>query len=313
MEQPVHNARVERITHLLQEYNIDQVIHIKGSENCLPDFLSRYSPDPHDELFEIEYGLASKQGLLAAMTLRSHTNKNRLTSDAQTNDRDNVSESDPDQIVSPSVSPKHFSTNYFDISQLQAEQRNDPAIQTIVHQLSDGVPNLDFVFKDNLLYKMIKPSRHSKRKIAVVYLPLSMEPFLIRACHDDPMIGAHFSFERTYRKIKNLYWWPSMKSAIRRYIQSCLLCKQHNISRLKQPGHLHSLNPPEGPFLMIGIDYCGPLKPTPRENQYVLVITDYFTRHITAVALPNCTTVTTAQALFNDYFCKYGIPTVLLS
>jgi hypothetical protein len=64
---------------------------------------------------------------------------------------------------------------------------------------------------------------------------------------------------------------------------------------------------------MIGIDYCGPLKCTPRENQYVLVITDYFTRHVTAIALPNNTAEITAQALFNQYFCIYGIPAVILS
>ena len=54
MEKTVRNARVDRITHLIQEYNIDKVIHIKGRENCLPDFLSRYSNEPNDELFEIE-------------------------------------------------------------------------------------------------------------------------------------------------------------------------------------------------------------------------------------------------------------------
>ena len=56
-----------------------------------------------------------------------------------------------------------------------------------------------------------------------------------------------------------------------------------------------------------------PLERTPSENQYVLVITDYFTRHITAIALPNCTAETTVQALFNEFFCKYGIPSNILS
>ena len=136
---------------------------------------------------------------------------------------------------------------------------------------------------------------------------------LLQACHDDPMTGAHFSFDRTYNKIKYLYWWPNMKSTIKSYIESCLLCKQYNISRHKTYGHLRPISPPEGPFQLIGIDYCGPLKRTPRENQYVLIITDYFTRHVTAIALPNCTAETTAQALFNEYFCKYGVPAVILS
>ena len=136
---------------------------------------------------------------------------------------------------------------------------------------------------------------------------------LLQACHDDPMSGAHFSFDRTYNKIKNLYWWPAMKSTIRRYIQSCFLCKQYNTSRQKKHGYLRPIDPPQGPFLLIGVDYCGPLKCTPRDNQYVLVITGYFTRYVTAIALPNCTAETTAQVLFDEYFCKCGVPAVILS
>jgi len=314
MEKSVHNARVERITHLIQEYNIEKVIHIKGRDNCLPDFLSRYSNDTNDELFEVEYGLENKTALLAAMTLRSHTRRHKISTDEKSIDLDFVDAGRSDTHISSERSySKQFTANNFDVNELQREQALDPAIQNIIQQISNRTPNLEFVLKDALVYKLINPSRNSKRKVKVIYLPASMEQSLVQACHDDPMTGAHFSFERTYRKIRYLYWWPSMKSVIKKYLESCLLCKQHNISRHKKYGHLNPLNPPEGPFCMIGIDYCGPLKRTPRENQYVLVITDYFTRYITAIALPNCTAETTAQALFNDFFCKYGVPAVILS
>ncbi|CAF1458242.1 unnamed protein product [Rotaria sordida] len=343
MEKTVRNARVDRITHLIQEYNIDKVIHINGRENCLPDFLSRYSNDVCDDLFEIDYGLESKKdhnpslslsakrvassfssqhkknkNLLATMTLRSHSKQhnsiptkatldNKIVTENQSNDESLM------EFSSDTSLPKRFSFNQFDLSKLKEEQEKDPIIHGIAKQIHTNKNGVPFVFKNNIVYKLITPSRHSKRNIEVIYLPSSMIDSLLQACHDDPMSGAHFSFDRTYNKIKNLYWWPAMKSTIRRYIQSCLLCKQYNISRQKKYGYLRPINPPEGPFLLIGIDYCGPLKRTPRENQYVLVITDYFTRHVTAVALPNCTAETTAQALFNEYFCKYGVPAVILS
>ena len=136
---------------------------------------------------------------------------------------------------------------------------------------------------------------------------------LLKAYHDDPLTGAHFSTDRMYYKIRSHFWWPQMKTTIQRYVRSCSLCIQFNIGRVKRYGHLRSIPPPEGPFALIGIDFCGPLPRTPSENLYVLVITDYFTRHITAIALPNCTAETTARALFNDFFCKFGIPSVILS
>ncbi|CAF1578232.1 unnamed protein product [Didymodactylos carnosus] len=61
------------------------------------------------------------------------------------------------------------------------------------------------------------------------------------------------------------------------------------------------------------MDFCGPFKCKSRENQYVLVLTDHFTRHVTALALPDCTAQTTASTLFNVYFYKFGIPSVILS
>lgn len=343
MEKTVRNARVDRITHLIQEFNIDKVIHIKGRENCLPDFLSRYSTETNDELFEIDYGLENKnnskisdssvtsipstssssqnqnqQNLLAPMVLRSHSKKVQANIpckffDHQENiaiESDNHSQSD-NSITAPS--PEKFSFNQFDLSKLKIEQENDSHIRNIRKELDNCNNNLPFILKDDLVYKLLTPSRNSKRKIQVIYVPSSMTKSLLQACHDDPMTGAHFSFDRTYNKLRFLYWWPNMKSTIKSYINSCLLCKQYNIRRHKNYGHLRSISPPEGPFQMIGIDYCGPLTRTPRENQYVLVITDYFTRHVTALALPNCTAETTAQTLFNDYFCKYGIPSVILS
>jgi transposase InsO family protein len=136
---------------------------------------------------------------------------------------------------------------------------------------------------------------------------------LLQAVHNDPMSGSHFSFERTYDKLRNHYWWPGMHSSIRHHIKSCKACLSFNVSRQKKVGQLHPVPPPDGPFQIIGIDFCGPLKTTPRGNKYVLVITDYFTRYITAVPLPTCTAEKTAETLFNEFFCKFGVPEVIVS
>ncbi|CAF4379641.1 unnamed protein product [Rotaria sp. Silwood2] len=199
------------------------------------------------------------------MTLRSHSKQhnsittnatidNKIVTENQSNDESFVDFSSDNSL------PKKFSFNQFDLSKLKEEQEKDPIIQNIAKQIITTKNNVPFVVKNNIVYKLITPSRHSKRNIEVIYLPSSMIDSLLQACHDDPMSGAHFSFDRTYNKIKNLYWWPAMKSTIGRYIQSCLLCKQYNTTRQKKYGHLRPINPPEGPFLLIGMDYCGPLK-----------------------------------------------------
>lgn len=104
-----------------------------------------------------------------------------------------------------------------------------------------------------------------------------------------------------------------MHQSIIQHIQSCIVCQQYNINRSKKPGHLKLIPPSEGPFQSIGIDYCGPFTRSTRGNRYVLCITDYFTRWVTAIALPDCSAQTTVQAIFNEYICRYGVPVSILS
>ncbi|CAF2122901.1 unnamed protein product, partial [Rotaria magnacalcarata] len=334
MKKTIKNARVNRITHLIQEYNIDKVVHIRGQYNCLPDYLSRYSKEQFDDLFDIEYGLASKTlstlsssapnndtnnitsdslvsstnpKLLAAMTLRPRKNRLYYAEESISRDSDIHNHHDSTDTSNSTFNRKSkvtskFSQNYFDVAKLQFEQDRDPKIQNIIKKLSTTSNHSSFILEDSKLYKVISHQNNSNRIIKALYLPSSMINSLLKACHDDPLTGAHFSTDRMYYKILSHFWWPRMKIGIQCYVKSCSLCTQFNIDRAKRYGHLHSIPPPEGPFALVGIDFCGPLPRTPRENQYVLVITDYFTRYITAIALPNCTAETTARALFDDCF-----------
>ncbi|CAF1371699.1 unnamed protein product, partial [Didymodactylos carnosus] len=42
--------------------------------------------------------------------------------------------------------------------------------------------------------------------------------------------------------------------------------QQYNVSHHKKHGQLKSIPPPDDPFMLVGIDFCGPFKRTPREN-----------------------------------------------
>lgn len=325
MKKTVHNNRVDRISTLIQEFNIIQVLHIKGRENCLPDFLSRYPHENNDELLDIDYGLASKSSSssnhkppppsdpipIAAMTLRprpvsqqSHTPFNQVESES--------SESHSSQSSPPS-SFIDRTFNYFDRSRIQTEQSIDPHIQQIITHLKNNPLHSSFTLKNKILYKLLSPFNRSKTKAAVIYLPSTLVPSLLQAMHDDPLMGSHFSTDRMLQKIRLHFWWPNMRSSIDEYVRSCLLCKQYNINRRKPHGHLSPIPPPPGPFQVLGIDFCGPFQSTPHGNKYVLVITDYYTRYVVAIPLPNCTADTTALTLFNDFFCKFGIPNTILS
>ena len=314
------------------------MIHITGKSNCLPDFLSRPFDDP---LFDIPYGVESKQPLpslisnistplsstkcISPMMLRprhrapplpSSIDHARIDTDVRKAEFKSAilhtADSPSSSQILTSPSPNNF--NCYDLKQ---EQNNDPDIQRIITHLSnpDTKSNsyFSFIIKNQLLHKLVTLSPSSHLKTAVPYLPTSMIKSLLTAMHDDPYQGGHFSTDKIFSKLASRYWWPKMRETIRRHVQACTPCQQYNYSRQKKAGHLHPISPTATPYAVISMDFCGPFIESPKENKFVLVISDLFTRHVTAIATPNNTAETTAMTLYREIFCKYGICSTLIT
>ena len=57
----------------------------------------------------------------------------------------------------------------------------------------------------------------------------------------------------------------------------------------------------------------GPLPLTDRHHQYILVVTDAFTKWVEAFPLQNTTAEALTMCLVNEVVCRYGAPTVIYS
>ena len=333
LHKPVNNRRIERVANLIQEYQIAEMKHIDGKDNCLADYLSRPLEDP---LFDIPFGLESKFTLgdvstspsfhqleqISAMTLRPRSKPLPLSTpvveDLNSTASDALSVTSSESSASSS-SP--FTTapspNSFDVSTLPDEQQRDPDILRLFQQLADRTASSaltsSYLIKNNILHKLITRHSTSTRTLAVPYLPSSMIKSLLVAIHDDPYQGGHFSVDKMFSKLRTRYWWPRMRFTIQQHVRACIPCQQYNFSRQKPPGHLHPVPPTPVPFSIIGMDYCGPFVTSSNENKYVLVVTDLFTRFVTAVALPSNTAAITAVTLFRHIFCRYGVCSTLIT
>ena len=67
------------------------------------------------------------------------------------------------------------------------------------------------------------------------------------------------------------------------------------------------------PFERIAIDIAGPYTESDRENRYLLVAMDYFTKWPEVYAIPNQEASTVADALVTHFFCRFGVPIELHS
>nr|XP_034194813.1 uncharacterized protein LOC117611033 [Osmia lignaria] len=81
---------------------------------------------------------------------------------------------------------------------------------------------------------------------------------ILKENHDSKLSG-HYGFNKTYAKVKEQYFWPSMKPDIRKYIQSCHSCQMNktNFKPIKQPMEITTTA--EKPFEKLAIDIVGPL------------------------------------------------------
>ena len=335
LQKPVNNRRIERVANLIQEYQIAGMKHVSGKSNCLPDFLSRPFDDP---LFDVPYGLESKLSSstaivlpasspslprLNAMTLRPRKRAVPPSAPVANVDFDSASAGSSHSFLSPrSVSDFPLTTNpspnVFSASNLAFEQANDPTIRRIRSQLALSSTTSStflssFLIQDDLLHKLVFLPSSSAQPTAVPFLPSSMIKSLLVSLHDDPYQGGHFSVDKMFSKISSRFWWPRMRCSIQHHVRACRLCQQFNYSRQKAPGHLHPIPPTAIPFAIIGMDFCGPFVTSSRENKYILVVTDLFTRFVVAVPLPTNTAHLTALSLFREVFCKFGICTTLIT
>ena len=58
-------------------------------------------------------------------------------------------------------------------------------------------------------------------------------------------------------------------------------------------------------------DILGPLPVTARENKYVLVVGDYFTKWVEAYSMPNMEAKTVAELFVNQFIARFGVPDIL--
>ena len=99
-----------------------------------------------------------------------------------------------------------------------------------------------------------------------------------------------------------------MSICIRWWLRHCLKCQARKNSRLTVRWPVISMALPEGPGIVVSVDYFGPLPVTPRGNTYILLFTDRFSRRadMYAVTAAESTAEGTANILINRYIPLWG-------
>ncbi|OBZ81699.1 Pro-Pol polyprotein [Choanephora cucurbitarum] len=141
--------------------------------------------------------------------------------------------------------------------------------------------------------------------VAYIAPPENERDSLLREYH---ALG-HYGEQNLVKQLHNNgIHWQGLYADVKAVCKACITCAQHNVTRRG----CHELKNILAyvPFDHIGIDLLGPLPETERNNRYVLVIIDIFTRYIIARSVPNKQSDTVAEQLTN-VMCEYGFPRVI--
>lgn len=195
---------------------------------------------------------------------------------------------------------------------LQTVQQADTELQRIVNILKDpDSTNIveiksNFTLKNDKLYRIIK-KKDSVRLLWVV--PKSVRWQIIKSNHDE--VG-HFSYDKTYDRVRRVYWFKGMRRFIKKYCRSCLQCAHNKVPGGPKEGMLYPIPKPDKPFEVLHADHCGPFPQSKKKNCYILAIIDSFTKYIYIKAVKNCKSKTTVN-VFEEYFSLFGVPRRLIT
>ena len=252
-KKPSNNRRLDRISLLLQQYNIKEIRHVFDKCNCMADYLTRHPRQLEDDDDFIEPDFGSIPGIqheingkiLNDQDQDSPSSVGAVITRAQARAQVNLTSSNTNNIIPDNTSiidnqPQQKAGHEFDISTIADAQKDDKSYQEKILEINKNPMSGSYVLENDISYKIINRGTLTKK---LIYVPKSMVEQILFAYHDSPWAG-HFGFRRTYLKSKDKYWWPNMKITIQNYIRSCIQCQKFNIDHRKSPGLLNPIEPP---------------------------------------------------------------------
>jgi transposase InsO family protein len=215
------------------------------------------------------------------------------------------------------------------LDKLREAQGTDHGIGRVIHHLSttkeqpeasgdwrtDGElrlyrqiwPQLKIV--NGVLYRQVEPGCRDERLVLVV--SRKMRGHVLDLSHNNPCSG-HMGVTRCVERLQCQYYWPGMASEVQLWIAECELCSRRKPLVPTQRAPMQSI-PIAKPMELWAMDIMGPLPVTARGNQYVLVMSDHFTKWVETVLMANQCADTVARAFVDQVITRHRIPDRILT
>ena len=135
----------------------------------------------------------------------------------------------------------------------------------------------------------------------------------IIAENHESKIGGHKGVNKTYKRIRERFFWLGIKEQVTEFVRRCNTCQEQKIIRAKTHEPMIITDTPIDTFDKVSLDTVGPLPTTPDGNRHILTMQDNLSKYCIAVPIPDITATTIAHALAKDLISQYGAPKAILT
>lgn len=149
-------------------------------------------------------------------------------------------------------------------------------------------------------------------RIIVPAVPKLRSAILVE-CHDT-IISGHLGTAKTVARVRRNFDWNGVVVDAHDFVQSCGKCQMNKARNMKEAGLMQPIEAPMSKGMTISIDFVGELPRTARGKDYIMVITDRFSKRVWYEATRK--TITAKQAakiLFEKVVRHQGLPEVIIS
>ena len=221
---------------------------------------------------------------------------------------DFLSRNPPPDSANSVVSADTCNVNVVSVeSWLQVAQRNDKDTIDLIERVKakDAVISDYEVVNDLLCRKLCSDKQ---RTLCRYYVPKGSRFGLSRLYHDE---NSHVGSKKVYGCIARKFWFPQMRSFVKKYVGHCLTCTVSKREVGPKQGLLHSIKKTPIPFDTIHCDCVGPFPRSKDGYQHILIMVDAFTKYLQLIPLKSLTGGETLQ-VFRERLTLFGRPRVIV-
>ena len=116
----------------------------------------------------------------------------------------------------------------------------------------------------------------------------------------------HLGHERVVELCQQRFYWPHMSADVKQYIQKKCRCVANKAPNVKERAPLVPIEATH-PFQIVSVDYLK-LDQCKNKFQFILVVTDHYTRFCQLYATKSKSSKAAAEKLFNEFILQFGYP-----